>query len=117
MKNGRKEQAPRLTAVYAFRELTIPGHFCNLIIPWLRHLQVDSARGAIRDADKKISSEVGRAESRLEQFSKDAGKTFEKDKDSTQKSVKEGIDKFDNTVEKKTSEAKSGLSSWFGFGK
>jgi hypothetical protein len=25
-------------------------------------------------------------------------------------------DKFDATVEKKTAEAKSGISSWFGFG-
>lgn len=32
----------------------------------------------------------------------------------TGKSMNQAIDRFDETVEKKTSEAKSGVSSWFG---
>jgi len=35
-------------------------------------------------------------------------------KDKTGKELMKGVDKFDATVEKKASEAKSGLSSWFG---
>lgn len=43
------------------------------------------------------------AKDQAEQYRKDAAKELNKD-----------IDKFDKTVEKKTSEAKSGISSWFG---
>jgi hypothetical protein len=35
-------------------------------------------------------------------------------KDKAGKELMKGVDKFDATVEKKASEAKSGLSSWFG---
>jgi vacuolar-type H+-ATPase subunit H len=35
-------------------------------------------------------------------------------KDKTGKELNSAIDKFDNTVEKKAAEAKSGISSWFG---
>lgn len=35
-------------------------------------------------------------------------------KDKTGKELMKGVDKFDATVEKKASEAKSGISSWFG---
>ncbi|KAI9872935.1 MAG: hypothetical protein M1823_008042, partial [Watsoniomyces obsoletus] len=34
--------------------------------------------------------------------------------DKTGKELKQSIDKFDKTVERKTSEAKGGISSWFG---
>ena len=73
-------------------------------------------RGKINEADSKMTREFGKAEGKVEQFSKDSAKTLEKDKNSTSKSLSEGIDKFDKTVEKKTAEAKSGVSSWFGFG-
>jgi vacuolar-type H+-ATPase subunit H len=43
------------------------------------------------------------AQNKAEQFRKDAAKELNKE-----------VDKFDKTVEKKTSEAKSGISSWFG---
>lgn len=36
-------------------------------------------------------------------------------KDQTGKEMKEAVNNFDKTVERKTSEAKSGISSWFGF--
>ena len=74
-------------------------------------------RGKVSEADKKITREFGKAEGKVEQFSRDTANTLEKDKDTTRKTLSENIDKFDKTVEKKTSEAKSGLSSWFGFGK
>ena len=78
---------------------------------------MDSIRGKVGEADRKVTREFGKAEGKLEQFSKDAANTLEKDKNATGKSLSENIDKFDKTVEKKTSEAKSGISSWFGFGK
>lgn len=76
--------------------------------------QVSALRGKVSEADSKITREFGKAEGKAEQFSKDAVRTFEKDKDATSKRVSQGIDNFDKTVEKKTAEAKSGLSSWFG---
>ena len=46
------------------------------------------------------------AQNKAEQFRKDAAKELNKE-----------VDKFDKTVEKKTSEAKSGISSWLGANK
>lgn len=80
-------------------------------------MQVDSLRGKVSEADRKITREAGKAEDKLASFSKDSAAQFEKTKKETGKSLNENIDKFDRTVEKKTSEAKSGISSWFGFGK
>lgn len=74
-------------------------------------------RSKVNEADKKITREFGQAEGRLEQFSKDTASTLEKEKKAASKSLSDNVDKFDKTVERKTSEAKSGLSSWFGFGK
>jgi len=56
-------------------------------------------RSIVRDAKSKFVEAKGQAEA----YRKDAAKELNKD-----------IDKFDRTVEKKTSEAKSGISSWFG---
>jgi vacuolar-type H+-ATPase subunit H len=52
-------------------------------------------------ADAK--SKVADASSKAEQYRKGAAKELNKE-----------VDKFDKTIEKKTSEAKSGISSWFG---
>jgi vacuolar-type H+-ATPase subunit H len=54
--------------------------------------QVDEARGKLSEAQIKAKEYQER----------------------TGKSMNQAIDKFDETVEKKTSEAKSGVSSWFG---
>ena len=51
----------------------------------------------------KARAEAAKAEGKLEQYSKDAKKATMKE-----------VDAFDRTVEKKASEAKSGISSWFG---
>ena len=56
-------------------------------------------RTQVTDAKSKLSETQAKAE----QFRKDTGKE-----------VNKAIDKFDTTVERKTSEAKSGISSWFG---
>ena len=53
----------------------------------------------VADAKSKLSETQAKAE----QFRKDSSKELNK-----------AVDKFDTTVEKKTSEAKSGISSWFG---
>ena len=50
-------------------------------------------------------------------FTKDTAAQAEKTGKDTRKEAHDAIDKFDKTVERKASEAKSGLSSWFGFGK
>ena len=54
------------------------------------------------EADRKMATLKAEAESKFKEAQKDA---------------KKGIDDFDKTVERKAAEAKSGLSSWFGFGK
>lgn len=54
--------------------------------------QVDDARGKLSEAQAKARDY----------------------KERTGKEMNQAIDKFDNTVEKKASEAKSGISSWFG---
>ncbi|CAM1500788.1 Fc.00g099500.m01.CDS01 [Cosmosporella sp. VM-42] len=56
---------------------------------------------ALAEADKQI----GRAQSNAKAYAKD-----------TKAEALKAVDKFDTTVEKKTAEAKSGISSWFGFG-
>lgn len=49
--------------------------------------------------------ELSKAKSEAESYAKEAkAETLKK------------IDDFDRTVERKTAEAKSGISSWFGFG-
>lgn len=40
----------------------------------------------------------------------------QKEAEETRKEAHNAIEKFDKTVERKTSEAKSGIASWFGFG-
>lgn len=78
--------------------------------------QVNALREKVSETDSKLTREFGKAEGKVEQFGKDTVKTLENDKEATKKRVHEGIDNFDKTVERKTAEAKSGLSSWFGFG-
>lgn len=65
--------------------------------------QVDAARAKAEEARKSA-----------EQYSKDGKAKFEQYKKETGSSLNSSIDKFDKTVEKKTAEAKSGISSWFG---
>ena len=52
----------------------------------------------------EAKSKISEAQAKAEAFKKDAIKE-----------TNQTIDKFDATVERKTKEAKSGISSWFGF--
>ena len=60
---------------------------------------------------------MGEAESKFDKLKSDTASQFDKTTKETRKDVNESVDTFDKTVERKTSEAKSGISSWFGFGK
>ena len=66
----------------------------------------------MHEADRVIAAKASQAESKLDKLKYDSAAQFDK----TKKEAKDSIDKFDKTVERKTAEAKSGLSSWFGFG-
>lgn len=79
--------------------------------------QVNAVRGEVHEADKKITQKMGQAEAKFDKLKSDSVSQFEKTKKETGKELNSTIDKFDQTVEKKTAEAKSGISSWFGFGK
>lgn len=68
--------------------------------------QVDASRQKASDAER-----------RAEELSKESKAKFEKYRKETGQSVSEAIDKFDKTVEQKASEAKKGVSSWFGSSK
>ncbi|KAL9109669.1 MAG: hypothetical protein Q9227_005707 [Pyrenula ochraceoflavens] len=65
----------------------------------------DDARAKFREAESKASSYGNDAQKRFEQTRKDTGEK-----------LMSGVDKFDQTVEKKAAETKGGISSWFGFG-
>ena len=56
---------------------------------------------------------AGEAQDSLSRLKADAGAKF----DDARKESKQTIDSLDKTVERKASEAKSGVSSWFGGGK
>jgi ferritin-like metal-binding protein YciE len=67
----------------------------------------------LHDADKTITKKMGEAENKLDKFKSDTVSKLEQ----TKKETGREIDKFDQVIEKKTVDAKSGISSWFGFGK
>lgn len=71
----------------------------------------------MHDADKIIAQKASEVEAKFDKLKHDGAAQFEKTKKETGKEMHDTIDKFDKTVERKTSEAKSGISSWFGFGK
>ncbi|KAF6229715.1 hypothetical protein HO173_011362 [Letharia columbiana] len=78
---------------------------------------VDDVRNKVHDADKTISAKVSEAEAKFEKLKNNTASQFDKSKNDTKKEFNQSIDNFDKTVERKTAEAKSGISSWFGFGK
>jgi len=75
--------------------------------------QANDARNKLHDADKTITKKMGEAENKLDKFKSDTVTKLEQ----TKKETGREIDKFDQVIEKKTADAKSGISSWFGFGK
>lgn len=79
--------------------------------------QVNDVRKTVHDADSTITKKVAEVESKFDKFKADSASQLEKTKKETEKEFNQSIDNFDKTVERKTVEAKSGISSWFGFGK
>ncbi|MCJ1471399.1 hypothetical protein MMC13_000038 [Lambiella insularis] len=74
---------------------------------------VDDARSTLHDTDRKIVAKMSEAEAKVDHLKADSiAKAKELRQDTDKK-----IDQFDETVIRKTKEAKSGISSWFGFGK
>ncbi|KKY18173.1 putative calcofluor white hypersensitive protein [Phaeomoniella chlamydospora] len=69
------------------------------------------------DTVAEAKAKAAEAEKAAEQYSKDGKAKFEKYSKEAKAELNATIDQFDKTVEQKTSEAKSGISSWFGFGK
>ncbi|KAI4229133.1 MAG: hypothetical protein L6R36_001090 [Xanthoria steineri] len=74
---------------------------------------VDNVRADIRQADKVVTSKMHEAGSKVDQLKDEGTKAF----NDTSKELKQTADSFDKKVNQKTSEAKSGISSWLGFGK
>ena len=74
-----------------------------------RH-QVAEARAKGNEIDKQLGQKLSQADAKLGQLKTDGANKF----DEVRKETEKGIDQFDKTVERKTSEAKSGISSWFG---
>jgi hypothetical protein len=72
--------------------------------------QVADAKAKGREADAKLSQEWNKAGAEFDKLKAQGGQKFEE----TRREVNKDIDQFDRKVEKKTSEAKSGISSWFG---
>lgn len=66
----------------------------------------------MREADKTIIAKAREAENKVDNLKHESAAQLDKSK----KEAKESIANFDKTVERKTAEAKSGISSWFGFG-
>lgn len=79
--------------------------------------QIGDVRAKVNEADAKISEKAHEANGKFQQLKADGSKQFDQAKKDTARELRETADKFDTTVEKKAAEAKSGISSWFGFGK
>ncbi|KAL8940917.1 MAG: hypothetical protein Q9216_002547 [Gyalolechia sp. 2 TL-2023] len=77
---------------------------------------VDSVRGEVKQADQVITTKMHEAGSKLDQLKDDGSKSLDKAYKDTNKELQQTADSFDKKVTQKTSEAKSGISSWLGFG-
>lgn len=88
-----------------------------VLITLIPSFQVGDIRAKLDAADKNIGSKVQEADAKFQQLRADGSKEFDHARKETAKELTETTDKFDKTVQKKTAEAKSGISSWFGFGK
>lgn len=71
----------------------------------------------MNEADAKISAKFSEADAKLHNLAAEGKTQLEQATKETGRELKQTADNFDHLVEKKASEAKRGLSSWFGFGK
>lgn len=111
---GRNQRALRWTKLYVsrLRWSKILLH-AETLLRLTHSFQIADARTKVSEADAKIGAKASEVDAKLQQLAAD-GKTQLKD---TGRELKQTADNFDHLVEKKASEAKSGISSWFGFGK
>jgi hypothetical protein len=72
--------------------------------------QADKARAKGREIDSQLGKTLSDASSETLKLKADAGAKL----DSARTEANKTIDQIDRTVEQKASEAKSGLSGWFG---
>ena len=79
--------------------------------------QIADVRDKVHEADAKIGAKASEVDTKVQQLASDGKKQFQQAAKDTGRELKETADNFDHLVEKKASEAKSGISSWFGFGK
>ena len=80
-------------------------------------MQVNDARNQVNDADKLIAQKAREAENKLSSATQNTIAQAKESAKETRKEVNASMDNFDKTVERKASEAKTGISSWLGFGK
>lgn len=80
-------------------------------------VQVSDAKAKLSEADAKAYTKMAEADKKIGQLKDDGIAKFDQVRKETEKEFHEKIGNFDKTVERKTAEAKSGISSWFGFGK
>ncbi len=78
-------------------------------------LQVEDARRKLHETDAELVRKAREAEDKLSSYTKSTLTSAEKAAEETRKEAHDAVDKFDKTVERKASEAKNGIASWFGF--
>lgn len=83
----------------------------------MHKLQVDDARKQIHEADAVITQKAREAEKKVSNLAHSTIAQAQESAKETRKDANAAIQDFDKTVERKAAEAKSGISSWFGFGK
>ena len=71
----------------------------------------------MNDADALITQKAREAEDKISSLAHSTVAQAEEAAKQSRKDANKSIDNFDKTVERKAAEAKSGISSWFGFGK
>ena len=117
------KQALLLTAPYVPLSLSpllflLPFHLpCHPAHTHFPIKQVDEARRKLDEGDALLTQKAREAQAKAQQLKAGAGDKLKTMGKETEKDFHQVVDNFDKTVERKTSEAKSGISSWFGFGK
>ncbi len=81
----------------------------------ISYLQVEDARKKLHETDAELVRKAREAEDKITNYTKSTLTSAEKAAEDTRKEAHDAVDKFDKTVERKASEAKNGIASWFGF--
>lgn len=79
--------------------------------------QIANVRDKVHETDAKIGAKASEVDTKVQQLAADGKTQLKQAATNTGRELKETADNFDHLVEKKASEAKSGISSWFGLGK